>query len=118
MNADKTARAIIIVPVLTRQPRQVAEDAHHARPHHARSPQARLEEAIGLADAIDLDAIHSEIVTVNDPRPATLLGSGKIAELAAMVEAQQAELVFVDHPLTPVQQRNLENALDAKVLDR
>src|SRR5690606_19061357 len=66
----------------------------------------------------DLETVHSEIVMVNDPRPATLLGSGKLEELAALVEETSAELVFVDHPLTPVQQRNLEKALDAKVLDR
>ncbi len=58
------------------------------------------------------------IVTVNDPRPATLLGSGKVQEFAAMVEESKAELVIVDHPLTPVQQRNLEKELNAKVLDR
>jgi GTP-binding protein HflX len=83
-----------------------------------RAPQARLEEAIGLAGAIDLDTVHSEIVTVNDPRPATLLGAGKLDEFAAIVKEREAELVFVDHPLTPVQQRNLEKALSAKVLDR
>ena len=111
-----TARALIVVPVLTRQPRAAAEDG--ARPRTQRSPQARLEEAVGLAGAIDLDTIHSEIVTVNDPRPATLLGSGKIEELAEIVKEQEVELVFVDHPLTPVQQRNLEKELNAKVLDR
>ncbi|TYR31171.1 GTPase HflX [Mesorhizobium microcysteis] len=83
-----------------------------------RAPQARLEEAIGLAGAIDLDTVHSEIVTINDPRPATLLGTGKLEEFAAIVKEREAELVFVDHPLTPVQQRNLEKALSAKVLDR
>ncbi|RIK88468.1 MAG: GTPase HflX [Hyphomicrobiales bacterium] len=83
-----------------------------------RSPQARLDEAVGLASAIDLDAVHAEIVTVADPRPATLLGTGKLDELAAIVREREVELVFVDHPLTPVQQRNLEKALSAKVLDR
>lgn len=118
LRPEATARAIIIVPVLTRLPRQVAEEANQTRPKPLRSPQARLDEAIGLAGAIDLETVHSEIVMVNDPRPATLLGSGKLEELAALVEETAAELVFVDHPLTPVQQRNLEKALDAKVLDR
>ncbi|MEO3385874.1 GTPase HflX [Mesorhizobium sp. CAU 1741] len=117
MPDDKTARAVIIVPVLTRQPRSSADDAS-GRPRLARSPQARLDEAIGLAGAIDLDAVHSEIVTVNDPRPATLLGTGKLEDFAEIVKERDAELVFVDHPLTPVQQRNLEKALNAKVLDR
>ncbi len=114
----KTARAAIVVPVLTRQPRVARDDASQIRPHTARSPQARLDEAIGLAGAIDLDAVFAEIVTVSDPRPATLLGTGKLEELAEIVKEREIELVFVDHPLTPVQQRNLEKALQAKVLDR
>ncbi|TIX45025.1 MAG: GTPase HflX, partial [Mesorhizobium sp.] len=58
------------------------------------------------------------VVTVTDPRPATLLGSGKVAEFAHIVKERHAELVIVDHPLTPVQQRNLEKEFNAKVLDR
>jgi GTP-binding protein HflX len=111
-----SARALIIVPVLTRQQRHEREET--ARPRLARSPQARLEEAIGLAGAIDLDTVRADIVTVSDPRPATLLGSGKVEEFAGLVKEQEVELVFVDHPLTPVQQRNLEKELNAKVLDR
>ncbi|WP_421925252.1 GTPase HflX [Neoaquamicrobium sediminum] len=118
MPQEKTARAIIIVPVLTRLPKASGDEAARARPRQPRSAQARLEEAIGLAAAIDLDTIHSEIVTINDPRPATLLGTGKLDEFATIVKDNEAELVFVDHPLTPVQQRNLEKALNAKVLDR
>ena len=118
MPQEKTARAIIIVPVLTRLPKASGDEAARAHPRQPRSAQARLEEAIGLAAAIDLDTVHSEIVTVNDPRPATLLGTGKLDEFATIVKDNEAELVFVDHPLTPVQQRNLEKALNAKVLDR
>jgi GTPase len=73
---------------------------------------------VGLARAIDLNPVHSALVTVADPRPATLIGTGKVDEFAKIVKEEQAELVIVDHPLTPVQQRNLEKALDAKVLDR
>ncbi|TIV05894.1 MAG: GTPase HflX, partial [Mesorhizobium sp.] len=65
-----------------------------------------------------LNPVHTAVVTVADPRPATLLGSGKVAELADIVKERKAELVIVDHPLTPVQQRNLEKELNAKVLDR
>ena len=111
----ETARAAIIVPVLTRHPRGTNDDA---RVSLARSAQARLDEAIGLAGAIDLNAVHSEIINVAEPRPATLMGTGKLDDLAAIVQDQEIELVFVDHPLTPVQQRNLEKVLDAKVLDR
>jgi GTP-binding protein HflX len=83
-----------------------------------RSPEARLQEAVGLAGAIDLDPVHCEIVTVAAPRPATLLGSGKIEALTEIAKDRQAELAIIDHPLTPVQQRNLEKALNTKVLDR
>lgn len=106
---------MVIVPVLTRQPRG---DEDTNRPRLTRSAEARHDEAVGLAQAIDLDPIHTAVVTVNDPRPATLLGSGKVAEFAEIVKESHAELVIVDHPLTPVQQRNLEKELNAKVLDR
>ncbi len=82
------------------------------------SPEDRLAEAIGLANAIDLDVRDGLIVPLNAPRPATLLGKGKIEELKARIEAEEVTLVVVDHTLTPVQQRNLETELGAKVLDR
>ncbi len=88
----------------------------HAPP--PRSPEARLEEALGLARAINLDVRTHGLVPLPHPRPATLFGSGKVAELEGIVRADDAELVIVDHPLTPVQQRNLETAWNAKVLDR
>ncbi|MDT9127002.1 hypothetical protein, partial [Escherichia coli] len=80
----------IIVPVLTRLPKASGDEAARARPRQPRSAQARLEEAIGLAAAIDLDTVHSEIVTVNDPRPATLLGTGKLDEFATIVKDNEA----------------------------
>jgi GTPase len=83
-----------------------------------RSPQARLEEAVGLAAAIDLDVKASGLVPVPNPRPATLFGSGKVEELKGLVRAEGAGLVVVDHALTPVQQRNLETAWNSKVIDR
>ncbi|MGO4831534.1 GTPase HflX [Rhizobiaceae sp. 2RAB30] len=113
--ANTTARAVVIVPVLTRLGRT---DDSQGRPRLSRSPEARHDEAVGLARAIDLEPVHTAIVTIADPRPATLLGSGKVDEFAEIVKDTKAELVIVDHPLTPVQQRNLEKALNAKVLDR
>ncbi|MGN6146792.1 MAG: GTPase HflX [Mesorhizobium sp.] len=109
-------RAVVIVPVLTRQPRGEDDDA--SRPRLSRSADARRDEAVGLARAIDLDPVHAAVVTVNDPRPATLLGTGKVAEFAEIVKGSKADLVIVDHPLTQVQQRNLEKELNTKVLDR
>ena len=118
-SGSKTARtrAVIVVPVLTRLARSEEEGAQN-RPRLTRSPEARREEAIGLALAIDLDPAHAVIATIADPKPATLLGAGKVSEIAELVREAKAELVVVDHPLTPVQQRNLEKELNAKVLDR
>jgi GTP-binding protein HflX len=110
-------RAVIVVPVLAKLAR-ADDDGSQSRPRLMRSPEARRDEAVGLALAIDLEAAHAVIVPVADPKPATLIGSGKVAELAEMVKEAKAELVVVDHPLTPVQQRNLEKELNAKVLDR
>jgi GTP-binding protein HflX len=111
-----STRAIVIVPVLTRIAH--TEDVSQNRPRLQRSSEARLEEAVGLAAAIDLDIIHAACVTVSDPRPSTLIGAGKIDDFAEIIKEQKAELAIVDHPLTPVQQRNLEKAFGAKVLDR
>ncbi|AWK88006.1 GTPase HflX [Azospirillum thermophilum] len=83
-----------------------------------RPPESRLEEAVGLALAIDLQVVHAECARVNRPQPSTLLGSGTVEHLAALVEETEASLVILDHALSPVQQRNLERALKAKVIDR
>lgn len=111
------ARTLLVVPVLTREPRN-DDHGSGARPRLPRSPEARREEALGLANAIALDVVADAVVMLADPRPATLLGSGKVAEFAEAVADQKIELVIVDHALTPVQQRNLERELKAKVLDR
>ena len=105
------ARAAVIVPVLTGR---AAGDGGASR----RSPQARLDEAIGLAAAIDLEVVASGIANIAQPRPGTLFGTGKVDDLAAIVKVDDIELVIVDHPLTPIQQRNLEKQLKCKVLDR
>ena len=88
------------------------------RPESNRSPSARLDEAIGLAGAIDLDIVGSLAVNLADIRPATYLGKGKVEELAAIVLAEEASLVIMDCALSPVQQRNLEKAFGAKIIDR
>ena len=113
-------RAVVFVPILETKPGAQPRDGARERTAGIsdRTPQARLEEAVGLAAAIDLDVRASGVVSVSQPKPATLFGSGKVEELAGIVRIEEAELVVVDHPLTPVQQRNLETAWDAKVLDR
>ncbi len=102
-------RAIVLVPVFR-------ESGPAGRT--AALPADRLDEAIGLAQAIDLEVAISGTVRMSRPRPATFFGPGKVEELRGAVEAERIGLVIVDHPLTPVQQRNLERAWNAKILDR
>ncbi len=108
MNTEEAAtRTFVIHPILP--------DWKQA----SRSPEARLEEAVGLAEAlIDLDIVASAAELVRQPRPATLFGTGKLDDLKEIVRESEVELVIIDGTLTPVQQRNLEKALSAKVLDR
>jgi len=83
------------------------------------APGPALEEAVSLAVALpDLEVAGSEVVPLNKVHPGTLFGSGKIEELKARIKAAGAGLVLVDGPVSPVQQRNLERALETKLLDR
>ncbi|MGG7518201.1 GTPase HflX [Allorhizobium undicola] len=109
--------AVVLVPVL-KAARTADRAGSDGIPPATRSNESRLEEAEGLARAIDLTIAEGLIVPVNQPRPATLIGTGKIAEIKALLDAHDAGLVIVDHPLTPVQQRNLEKEWGAKVIDR
>ena len=77
-----------------------------------------MEEAVGLAAAIDVDVVGHAIVVLNEIKPATYIGKGKVEEIAALVKEHDVGLVVVDCALSPVQQRNLEKALAAKVIDR
>ena len=104
-------RVLVVVPVRSSR-RGEGADAP------SRSATAKRDEAVGLAAAIDLEVTEAVIVTLNEPRPATLIGKGKVEELAGLVTAHDAGLVFVDAALSPVQQRNLEKAWKAKVVDR
>ena len=83
-----------------------------------RTPEARLDEAVGLARAIDLDVAESGVVMLGALRPATYLGKGKVEEIAGLVKTFEAGIVVMDCALSPVQQRNLEKAWNVKVLDR
>jgi GTPase len=71
-----------------------------------------------LGEAIDLEIVLAQAVTVSKPKPATLIGAGLIEELHDFVEINSVELVIINASLTPIQQRNLERALDTKVIDR
>ncbi len=110
--------AVVIVPVLKQVRSRASQSDAPVVPQPQRSNEARLEEAMGLARAIDLTIAQGLIIAVNQPRPATLIGTGKIEEVKALLDEKNAGLVIVDHPLTPVQQRNLEKEWGAKVIDR
>ena len=86
--------------------------------HVLRGSEARLQEAAGLARAIDLTIADALIAPVNQIRPATYLGKGKVEEIVGLVAGHEAELVIMDCALSPIQQRNLEKAWQTKVLDR
>jgi GTP-binding protein HflX len=83
-----------------------------------RPPAAKLDEAIGLARAINLEVAQSGIVMLSALRPATYLGKGKVEEISGLVKSYDAGIVVMDCALSPVQQRNLEKAWSAKVVDR
>jgi GTP-binding protein HflX len=107
--AEGSGRAFVIEPYLRSRGGAKVDE---------RAPSARLDEAVGLARAIDLQVVQSGIVTLSELRPATYIGKGKVEELAGLVKSLEAGIVVMDGALTPVQQRNLEKAWSAKVLDR
>ena len=84
----------------------------------ARSIEARLEEAVGLAQAIRLDVVRAEITRIASPRPSSLLGSGTVDNFRELISENSIGLVVIDGTLSPVQQRNLERSWQAKVIDR
>ena len=103
-------RAIVIVPYERPQGRSSGAPM--------RPPQSRLDEAIGLAHAINLEIVAGLLAPYTRPRPATLIGSGIVETVAATIEQEKPDLVIIDHALSPVQQRNLERQWKVKVIDR
>ena len=93
---------------------------HPVRPKadRLRSPEQRLDEAVGLAEALDLKVVESLVAPLRTAVPATLFGKGKVEELGAVCRAHEADVVVIDDALSPVQQRNLEKAWQVKVIDR
>ena len=107
-------RAFVIGPYLARH----AVSRAAAGDENQRSHAARLDEAFGLAGAIDLQIVEAIPVVLTALRPATYLGKGKVEELAERVKIEEIGLVVMDCALSPVQQRNLEKAFGCKVIDR
>ena len=101
-------------------PRGYARDEHALplQPRGVRTPDEKLAEAINLAQALDIEVVYSESVNLAKINPATLLGGGVVERLAAVVKEQALEVLVVDAPLSPRQQRELEVQLGCKVVDR
>ncbi|MGE4367713.1 ribosome rescue GTPase HflX [Thermomonas sp.] len=87
---------------------------------HAGGPPAEgvLEEFAELARSAGADVVAMLTARIDKPNPSILIGSGKLDEAKAACEATGADLVLVNHALTPVQERNLEKALERRVVDR
>ncbi|MCL4143837.1 UNVERIFIED_CONTAM: hypothetical protein GTU68_006808, partial [Idotea baltica] len=83
-----------------------------------RTPEARLDEAVGLTNALDLEVIGAQTEALSKIRPGTLFGEGKLNALKEIISSESIDLAIIDGPLSPVQQRNLERAWKTKVLDR
>ena len=77
-----------------------------------------LEEAIGLAEAINLEVVYAQTVPLPAPQASTFLRAGQVEHIGEISEDYENALVIVNSSLSPVQQRNLENKLKCKVIDR
>ena len=103
--AQKTRVWVLHPDIKTNEARRAAEPA--------------LAEAVSLANALsELEVIGQTVVPLPRPQPGYLFGSGKVEELGAQFKLAEIELVLIDGPVTPVQQRNLEKAWNCKLLDR
>lgn len=105
VNSDKKSKAAVIYPEILNRPLGISADS-------------RLAEAVGLALAINLEVVHSEIIKIREIKPGAFFGQGFIDRLKPQLEELGAELLIVDSSLTPIQQRNLEKKLQLKVIDR
>ncbi|MEO1504577.1 MAG: GTPase HflX [Pseudomonadota bacterium] len=99
-------RAYVLQPVLPSDEKQT------------RDPEARLEEAVGLTQALGVDIVGQAIIPVHSPRPSTLYGSGRVSEIGRTLHDNSVDILIVNSPVSPVQQRNLEREWKVKVLDR
>src|SRR6266702_4016793 len=110
----ESGRVIVIGPYL----RMRRGDGDAQTDSSVRDYEARIEEAAGLARAIDLTVTEAVITPISQIRPATFLGKGKVEEIMGLIAGHDIELVVMDCALSPIQQRNLEKAWSTKVLDR
>ena len=100
---ERAQRAFVIRPASGETPEQIEHG---------------LAEARGLAEALGFEIVRARSAPLQRPRPSTLFGAGQVEALASELEAAEIDVLIVDRELSPVQQRNLERALKAKVVDR
>ncbi|MGI9433442.1 MAG: GTPase HflX [Geminicoccaceae bacterium] len=105
--AAAASRALVLHPSLKSSDNQPS-----------RSLEGKLAEAVGLAGAISVDIVDGVAFPLRHARPSTLIGSGRLAELAERIRGEHIDLAIVDAALSPIQQRNLERAWSCKVIDR
>jgi GTP-binding protein HflX len=110
-------RTLLVGPYLDHGSTRESSDCG-VRREPMRSRDARVTEAQGLAESIDLDVVLTVLVPLSRIRPSTYLGKGKVTELSGVIQDAGIGLVVMDCALSPVQQRNLERAFSAKVIDR
>lgn len=105
LNKNKQTNAAVIFPEVAANPLNI-------------SSESRLQEAVGLALAINLKVVYQEIVKVRTIKPSTFVGQGLLDRLEPLFAQENIELLIIDTDLTPIQQRNLEKKLKIKVIDR
>jgi GTP-binding protein HflX len=110
--ANPTERTLVAGVELTRNTRA------NSAPEIPVTADESLEELAVLAESAGAEVIGRILQLRSNLDPATLVGSGKVAEIRQRVDADQIDTVIFDHELTPTQLRNLERRLDAKVIDR
>ena len=111
-NGAPAVRVLVVHPVS-----KIGSEPYFSK-SSARSIEARLEEAVGLARAIRLDVVRAEIARITRPRPGSLIGSGTLDNLGMLIRENDIGLVIIDAALSAVQQRNLERRWQTKVIDR
>ena len=98
--------------------RFIRPEALRGEPLANRAAEAKLAEAVGLTASIGLTVVHTAIYPLRATRPSTLLGEGQVEMVHEACDKQGVSVVVVDAALSPAQQRNLERAWGAKVIDR
>ncbi|MGN0864380.1 MAG: ribosome rescue GTPase HflX [Stenotrophomonas koreensis] len=94
------------------------EHALLIQPHAGKLEEDVLEEFVDLARSAGASIAATITARIDRPNPSILIGSGKLEEVRAAADATEADLILVNHALSPVQERNLERALGRRVIDR